>query len=587
MRGLLKRFITFPESPLRLLAAWFVACSAFEILRARYVLPVWAFALSVLGVFILLTIAQHLLPFPRFSTTALAVCTVLYATALVAVRLTDVQLPFLVLILFAVGVVLFPLLRREKHALLPFTVSRKLCIALCITAGVLFTLVLGTISCLRYLTYSSPNFDFGIFCQMFHNMSETGLPTVTCERDQILSHFAVHISPIYYLILPFYMVFPSPLTLQVAQTVILAGGMLPLYKLARHYRLSYSLTGLICTLYALYPALSTGCYYDIHENCFLVPLLLWLFLCYEKQRYGWLCLPAVLILAVKEDAAVYLAFFAIYILFARRDARRALPLMAAAALYFVTAIWLLQQFGTGAMFGRYDALLDNDKVTGGLIGTLLRDPAFFLEEIVRPANLSQKLTWLLHLLLPLGLLVWTPRGKYGRLLLLLPLLLNLLTQYGYQFSINYQYSFGTMPFLFYLFIQNTADNPPRFRREQLCFAVIAAGLMYTLLVLPQLAHYIRGYRVQYDTFTKMDEILETVPDDVSVIASTVLIPHLADRAVIYEDFYHKDIDCDYVVLDMRPAFVSQSSEYFLDCIEKGYTVVTDTDVIAILKAPHL
>ncbi len=586
MLGFLKQFITLPESPMRLLASWFLCCSLFELLRAQYVLLSWGFILITLCVFVILTLLKHLLPLPRFSSAALAVCTVLYAVVLIVSRAEQDSFALLAVILFAVGVVLFPLLRREKHALLPFTVSKKLCIGLCITAGVLFAVVLGGITCYRYLTFSSPNYDFGIFCNMFHNMSETGLPTVSCERETIISHFAVHISPIYYVILPFYMLFPSPLTLQIAQAVILAGGIIPLYKLARHYKLSYALTAVLAVLYALYPALSTGCFYDLHENCFLVPLLLWLFVCYEKQRYGWMVLPTVLVLGVKEDAAVYLAFFAVYLLFARRDRRRALPLLGAAVAYFIVAIWLLQQFGTGAMFGRYDELLSDNKITGGLLGTLLRDPAYFLEQIVSKANLSQKLIWLYELLLPLGVLLWTPRGKYSRLLLLLPLLLNLLTQYIYQFNINYQYSFGTLPFLFYLLIQNISDNPHRFRRDHLAFAVVTAGLMYTMLVLPMFTHYVGSYYKNYETFSRMEEILDTVPDDVSVTATTILLPHLAQRSVIYEDFYHKELDTEYVVLDMRPVFLSQSTEYYAACLNADYTVVNDPDdLIVILKAP--
>ena len=33
--------------------------------------------------------------------------------------------------------------------------------------------VIGGITCYRYLTFSSPNFDFGIFVNMFHHMKET------------------------------------------------------------------------------------------------------------------------------------------------------------------------------------------------------------------------------------------------------------------------------------------------------------------------------------------------------------------------------------------------------------------------------
>ncbi len=56
----------------------------------------------------------------------------------------------------------------------------------------------------RIFTFSTPTYDFGIFSQMFYYMKETGMPLTTVERDGLLSHFNVHMSPIYYLLLPFY-----------------------------------------------------------------------------------------------------------------------------------------------------------------------------------------------------------------------------------------------------------------------------------------------------------------------------------------------------------------------------------------------
>ena len=56
-------------------------------------------------------------------------------------------------------------------------------------------------------------------------------------------------------------------------------------------------------IYALFPAISTGCFYDIHENCFLAPLLLWLFYFFEKEKWIPMYISALLVLAVKEDAA--------------------------------------------------------------------------------------------------------------------------------------------------------------------------------------------------------------------------------------------------------------------------------------------
>ncbi|MBQ9131214.1 MAG: DUF2079 domain-containing protein [Clostridia bacterium] len=171
--------------------------------------------------------------------------------------------------------------------------------------------VLSTIGSLRYKTFSTPNYDFGLFCNMFHNMKETGLPLVTSERDGLLSHFAVHISPIYYLLLPFYWVFPSPLTLQIGQAAVIALGIIPALLLARHYRLSGKACILIAVIYAFYPVLTTGGFYDIHENCFLPLCLLFTFYFFEKEKYVPMYLSALCVLAVKEDAAIYLLIFAV------------------------------------------------------------------------------------------------------------------------------------------------------------------------------------------------------------------------------------------------------------------------------------
>ncbi len=586
MKRLLKQFITFPESPLRLLAAWFLGSAVFAALRPHLLMPLWMAAALIAGLFFIFTLLQHFLPFPRFSTLTLALSTVTYAVAVAATRAQGQNLVLTTIILFAVAVILFPLVTREEHALLPFAVSKKLGITLCVIAAVFCAFMIGTITCLRYLTFSSPNYDFGIFCNMFHNMSTTGLPTTSSERETIISHFAVHISPVYYLILPFYMLFPSPLTLQIAQAVALASCILPLYLLARHYKLSHAVTAALAALYALYPAVSTGTFYDLHENCFLPTLLLWLFLLYEKKRWLAMTIAAVLVLSVKEDAAGYVVFFAIYVLLARRDWRRGIPLIVGAVAYFTVAVYILKQYGTGAMFGRYEEVLGGNAELGGLVGTLLRDPLYFLELITTPDHVNGKLKWLYIMLLPLGALLWMPHRRYGRLLLLLPMFLNLLTQYLYQYNVEFQYSFGILPFLFYLLVQNAADAKPRTRRKHLVFSVVTALLLYVVLVMPSFAHYTKAYIEKYDHYQQIEAVLDTVPDNVSVTTSAMYHPHLAQRAIVYEDFYHTATDTDYAVLDMRPSMEEQSIPFLHNFLEAGYVVVREEPGIAvILKSP--
>ena len=136
----------------------------------------------------------------------------------------------------------------------------------------------------RVYSFSTPTFDFSIFAQMFYSMKTEGLPITTVERDGALSHFAVHVSPIYYLLLPFYWLAPTPATLQVLQAAVLATAVIPLWKLGKQHGLTPPLRTMLCFLLLLYPAYAGGASYDIHENAFLTPLILWLFYGIDRKN---------------------------------------------------------------------------------------------------------------------------------------------------------------------------------------------------------------------------------------------------------------------------------------------------------------
>ena len=71
---------------------------------------------------------------------------------------------------------------------------------------------------------------------------------------------------------------------------------------------------LVCTVLFLYPAYSGGTSYDIHENCFLTPLILWLFYGIDRKNTVITAIAAILTLMVKEDAAVYVAVAALWLI---------------------------------------------------------------------------------------------------------------------------------------------------------------------------------------------------------------------------------------------------------------------------------
>ena len=446
---------------------------------------------------------------------------------------------------------------------------------------------IALLGCLRYTNFASPNFDFGIWCNMFYNMKETGLAMVTCERDMLLSHFAVHISPVYYLFLPFYYLFPSPLTLQIGQAVVLAAGVIPVFLLARHFKLSNPQTVLVTMLYAFFPVITTGCSYDLHENCFLPLFLLFTFYFYEIKKPIPMYVSAVLVLSVKEDAAIYLLFFALFLLVSERKYLHGGILAALSIGYFLLCGYLLETTGTGMMTNRFDNLIYNSE--DGLMGaikTILVNPGYVLTQIFTHNNATwEKVMYFIYMLLPLGMLPFATK-KTSRWLLVAPILINLLTMYVYQSNIGFQYHFGIAAFLVYATLKNLPEiTAPDVRRTLLCVAAAACLCSYLMVALPMIQPRIKTWKIDKERFAQMETFLEeTIPEDASVAASTFLLPHIADRNEIYEVTYHKNKpDIEYVVLDSR---YSSHKQFYDAYLKLGYTVFAQLDTrILVLKQP--
>lgn len=424
-----------------------------------------------------------------------------------------------------------------------------------ITAAV----ILSAITCLRYLTFSAPNYDFGLFCNMFSNMKKTGLPLITSERDQLLSHFSVHISPIFYVLLPFYWIFSSPLTLQIGQAVVLLAGVIPVVLLARQYRLSGRLTVLFAFLYCFYPVLSTGCFYDLHENCFLPVLLLFLFYFYEARKYVPMYIFAGLVLAVKEDAAIYLIVFAVYLILARKTYVHGTVLAGAAVLYFLFATYWINTYGDGVLSNRFDNLLLHPE--DGLVGVLMTaigNPGYLLTQLFTESSQGgwNKIYYVLMMFLPVGFLPFCTK-KASRWILLGAILLNVLSHYQYLYDPGFQYHFGALAFLIYAALQNVCELQAPSKRVLCSIAAIACCGLYLFSVIPTFASYAERWKDGKETYSQMEEILDTLPEDASLCVSTMLLAHVADHDEVYEIAYHKDEngnykdDIDYVVIDAR------------------------------------
>ena len=441
------------------------------------------------------------------------------------------------------------------------TKSRRVYLWLTVGLAMGFFLFVSVWTVCRVYSFSTPTFDFGIFSQMFYHMKESGLPVTTVERDGQLSHFAVHMSPVYYLLLPFYVLAPAPATLQVLQTAVITSSVIPLWKLGKIHGLSGAQRMLVCTVLLLYPAFSGGTSYDIHENCFLTPLILWLFYGIDRKNAVTTAAAALLTLTVKEDAAVYVAVIALWLIvktllrWSKEDWKQLLTgagMLAVALVWFFLVTGYLAGEGDGVMTYRYDNFIyDGSGSLVTVIKAVILSPMKAVYECVD----TEKLQFLALTMLPLlGLPLMTRR--YERYILLIPyLLVNLMSDYRYQHDVFFQYTFGSTACLLYLVVVNLAQLRGKWQRiGVLTAACVISAACFTAVIIPKALRYPVRCIENQEQYESIRQVLQQIPEEASVTATTFYTTYLSQRDVLYDVRYSSKahlLSTEYVVLDVN------------------------------------
>ena len=448
--------------------------------------------------------------------------------------------------------------RQESH----FEASAEKCsLIFPAITSVLTLTVFGAIcawTVCRVLTFSSPNYDFGIFSQMFYYMKQTGLPLTTLERSELLSHFAVHVSLIYYLMLPIYWLFPYPVTLQILQAAVITSAVIPMWLIGKQRGLSGLQRTLLCALLLLIPTTAGGAYYDLHENCFLLPLILWLLYAIDRKSLLLSGVFALLTLCVKEDAAVYVAVIALYWIVrtlvnpksSRRELFTGIGLLVFSLGWFFAVTGYLATSGEGVMTNRYKNFdFDGSGSLIAVIKAVLLCPMKLLYECTKEPD---RLIYIAQTLLPMLALPLLTR-KFERYLLLIPyILVNLMPNWKYQYDVFFQYSFGSSALLLYLCAVNLADIRWKLPRvfSAACAVAVSCGFFFSLIT-PRITDTCNLYRDYSAYYQNVAEALETIPDDAIVTTHTFYAVPLSQRDIIYDLGYcsrEQLFSSDYIVV---------------------------------------
>ncbi len=453
-----------------------------------------------------------------------------------------------------------------------------------IVAGILlviFTVWVSVASVARYTGYMSHNFDFGIFAQMFENMRTTGLPNTTVERNILMSHFGVHFSPIYYLLLPFYAVYPHPETLLVLQAIFVGAGIIPVVLIGKKLNMTQSVIIACCVLYIFFPTLSNGCLYDFHENKFLTVLIMWAVYFIVSDKWIGTVIFCLLVMGVKEDAPIYVMSMALYVLVVRKKYILGTTLFGMAVIYFVIATSIVNSLGDGIMTSRLDNyMLNPDDGFTGVIHTCVANFGYFMSQIFT----ADKIMFMVWMLLPVGFAPFFSEKKSMLLLLIPMLVVDLMSNWQYQYDVKFQYTFGVAGLIVFMTMMVLSQSDNKMKNTLLIYSTSMSIIMCFSLFFPRASSYIESSRSVQRATAQYNSLIATIPNDASVTANGNYIPHMYNFPNLYQypDMYgNGNPKTDYVLVNIND--VQKNSDGLADFMGDDYEFVEQKSSMALYK----
>jgi len=236
-----------------------------------------------------------------------------------------------------------------------------------------------------------------------------------------MSHFGVHVTPAILVALPFYAIVPSPYTLLLLQSLVIAAAGFPFFLLARKVLEDERAAWLMMIGFLFYPTIVTNHVNQIHWEYWALPYVVAAVYFFHERRFGPFVLFAALAMTGQESSPLTVAAFGIYGVICRRPAKWILTPILLALVYglFVFKVAIPYFAGEhGYVVAHYFG--DLGKTPGELIRTCLTEPWRVIGQMW---NLDRGI-YLLQMLQPV---LWIPALCAPEFVLVLPSLgINLL-----------------------------------------------------------------------------------------------------------------------------------------------------------------
>jgi uncharacterized membrane protein len=403
-----------------------------------------------------------------------------------------------------------------------------------------------------YKGFRLGRFDLGNMVQAVWSTTQGRLleDTDNATGEQMV-RLGGHADPFLVLLAPVWAIWPSPLSLALAQIVVVSFGALPVFWLGRRHLESEHVAGILALGYLAYPWVATSAYGAIHPVTFAIPFLLFCMWFLDTGRLVPFAVFALLAMSTGELMGLPVLALGIWFALARGRRLAGAAISVGGLAWTVFAISVVVPHYRGAdsqFFGFYDQVGGSPQ---GVVRMLFAHPGTVLGALVEP----QDIAYLLWLAVPLlGLFFLSP----GLAAAGLPqLLANGLSDFRSMTDPRYHSVAAVIPFLIAATVLGIARIAPP-RRGLAAGAVLVCSATISLVVGPWL-RVVDGTPLggrpplSQARIDALAEAVAAVPDGAPVMASNTAGAHLSDRRYFYS--VPKLRGATWAVIDLRDLWV--------------------------------
>ena len=431
---------------------------------------------------------------------------------------------------------------------------------------------------MRYYALRSGYFDLGVFENNIANIA---------FNFELSRAFFVHSQPLLLLYAFIYRLAPSPVTLVVAQSLMLASPVIILSRYKDFLCGDFPLA-IVQYIYMLSPFVWYNALFDFHLDHIVIPLGFAFFAFCMQGKWGRAFVCSLLFALIKEPFALVTVFCGVYLALGyRRFSMGALVVLFGAAYFLLMIKVVIPYFTPG---------LDVGIAQGAFTWMGEGIVAIFLFLLTHPLEVAMDILGnhgkVLYLLSLFGSLSFLPLLGGTTLLPAFPILaISLLSRWAGYYGIGHHYTAGLIAPLTVAFVRSAAIVMRLSERIGLSRRCVKAGVVVVMLAanilispspISRLFWSNKIWRYGYmaylpDTRSRMitEAVKKYVPSDPNVAVSTqnnINMSYLVKRKVclpypeavlkphLLPDWDHpgvmKPVSADYVILDLkRPLFL--------------------------------